>query len=60
MISAHLDEIGFIVKGVEPTGFLRFSYSANKVIDLNDAARAVRLLARFVTEMEQHVDLGFL
>ena len=24
MLSAHLDEIGFIVKGVEPTGFLRF------------------------------------
>ena len=38
----------------------RYSYSANEVIDLNDAARAVRLLARFVTEMEQHVDLGFL
>src|SRR5882672_5765465 len=24
MISAHLDEIGFIVKGIEPDGFLRF------------------------------------
>src|SRR5262245_21980125 len=24
MLSAHLDEIGFIVKGVEPDGFLRF------------------------------------
>src|SRR6266542_338798 len=24
MISAHLDEIGFIVKGIEPSGFLRF------------------------------------
>lgn len=24
MISAHMDEIGFIVKGIEPTGFLRF------------------------------------
>src|SRR5262249_17181036 len=24
MLSAHLDEIGFIVKGIEPTGFLRF------------------------------------
>jgi putative aminopeptidase FrvX len=24
MLSAHLDEIGFIVKGVEPAGFLRF------------------------------------
>lgn len=38
----------------------RYSYSANEVIDLNDAARAVNLLLRFVTEMEQHVDLGFL
>ncbi|MGX9182151.1 M42 family metallopeptidase [Mesorhizobium sp. BHbdii] len=24
MISAHMDEIGFIVKGIEPNGFLRF------------------------------------
>jgi len=24
MVSAHMDEIGFIVKGIEPTGFLRF------------------------------------
>src|SRR5215468_3731864 len=24
MLSAHLDEIGFIVKGIEPSGFLRF------------------------------------
>ena len=24
MLSAHLDEIGFIVKGIEPAGFLRF------------------------------------
>jgi putative aminopeptidase len=24
MISAHMDEIGFIVKGIEPTGYLRF------------------------------------
>ena len=38
----------------------RYSYSANEVIDLNDAARAVRLLARFVTDMEGHADLGFL
>lgn len=37
----------------------RYSYSANEVIDLNDAARAVRLLVRFVAEMDQHVDLGF-
>jgi endoglucanase len=38
----------------------RYSYSANEVIDLNDAARAVKLLLRFVMEMEQHRDLGFL
>jgi len=38
----------------------RYSYSANEVVDLNDAARAVRLLAHFVTEMEEHIDLGFL
>ena len=24
MISAHMDEIGFIVKGIEPNGYLRF------------------------------------
>ena len=24
MLSAHLDEIGFIVKGIEPSGFIRF------------------------------------
>jgi putative aminopeptidase FrvX len=24
MLSAHMDEIGFIVKGIEPTGYLRF------------------------------------
>lgn len=38
----------------------RYSYSANEVIDLNDAARAVRLLRRFVAEMDRHDDLGFL
>lgn len=38
----------------------RYSYSANEVIDLNDAARAVKLLLSFVMEMEQHGDLGFL
>lgn len=37
----------------------RYSYSPNEVIDLNDAAHAVKLLVRFVTEMEEHVDLGF-
>src|SRR5580704_936873 len=24
MLSAHMDEIGFIIKGIEPNGFLRF------------------------------------
>jgi len=38
----------------------RYSYSANEVIDLNDAARAVKMLLRFVAEMDEHVDLGFL
>jgi putative aminopeptidase len=37
----------------------RYSYSPNEMIDLNDAAAAVRLLARFVQDMEQHGDLGF-
>jgi len=37
----------------------RYSYSPNEMIDLNDAAGAVRLLARFVTDMERHGDLGF-
>jgi putative aminopeptidase len=38
----------------------RYSYSPNEVIDLNDAAHAVKLLVRFVKQMEQHLDLGFL
>jgi endoglucanase len=38
----------------------RYSYSANEVIDLNDAARAVKLLLRFIAEMDEHVDLDFL
>lgn len=38
----------------------RYSYSPNEVIDLNDSAHAVKMLVRFVKEMEQHVDLGFL
>jgi endoglucanase len=37
----------------------RYSYSPNEMIDLDDAAGAVRLLVRFVAEMEQHGDLGF-
>jgi endoglucanase len=37
----------------------RYSYSPNEMIDLNDAAAAVRLLAQFVRDMEQHADLGF-
>src|SRR5439155_19099275 len=38
----------------------RYSYSPNEVVDLNDLAGAVRVLARFVREMERHEDLGFL
>ncbi len=38
----------------------RYSYSPNETIDLDDAAGAVRVLARFVREMEHHDDLGFL
>lgn len=38
----------------------RYSYSPNEVVDLNDAAGAVKLLTRFVLDMERHVDLGFL
>jgi putative aminopeptidase len=37
----------------------RYSYSPNEVVDLNDLALAVRLLARFVRDMEHHTDLGF-
>ena len=37
----------------------RYSYSPNEVVDLNDLALAVRLLARFVRDMESHTDLGF-
>ena len=37
----------------------RYSYSPNEMIDLDDAAAAVRLLVRFVAEMERHGDLGF-
>lgn len=37
----------------------RYSYSPNEAVDLNDAAQAVRLLTRFVREMEKHGDLGF-
>jgi putative aminopeptidase FrvX len=37
----------------------RYSYSPNEMIDLGDAAAAVRLLVRFVTDMAQHSDLSF-
>jgi endoglucanase len=37
----------------------RYSYSPNEMIDLNDAAAAVRLLARFVADMARHGDLEF-
>jgi endoglucanase len=37
----------------------RYSYSPNEMVDLNDAAAAVRLLVRFVTDMERHTDLSF-
>jgi putative aminopeptidase FrvX len=37
----------------------RYSYSPNEVVDLNDLAQAVRLLARFVRDMEGHTDLEF-
>ena len=38
----------------------RYSYSPNEVVDLDDLAGAVQVLTRFVREMEQHGDLGFL
>jgi putative aminopeptidase len=38
----------------------RYSYSPNEVVDLNDLAQAVRLLVRFVHDMDTHTDLGFL
>jgi endoglucanase len=38
----------------------RYSYSPNEVVDLNDLAQAVRLLSRFIRDMETHTDLGFL
>ena len=37
----------------------RYSYSPNEMVDLNDAATAVRLLVRFVADMDRHGDLGF-
>jgi putative aminopeptidase FrvX len=37
----------------------RDSYSPNEMVDLNDAAAAVRLLVRFAAAMDQHADLGF-
>lgn len=38
----------------------RYSYSPNEMIDLGDAVGAVRLLARFVADMDRHGDLGFM
>src|SRR5262249_52905975 len=38
----------------------RYSYSPNEVVDLDDLAGAVQVLARFVRDMERHGDLGFL
>lgn len=37
----------------------RYSYSPNEVVDLNDVAQAVRLLVRFVGDMDRHGDLEF-
>ncbi|MEX2501359.1 MAG: hypothetical protein WD336_03195 [Trueperaceae bacterium] len=42
MVAAHTDEIGLIVKSVEPTGFLRFE-KVGGVIDALLAARLVRV-----------------
>jgi putative aminopeptidase FrvX len=38
----------------------RDSYSPHEVVDLNDAAKAVKLLARFAQEMEKHQELNFI
>jgi putative aminopeptidase len=38
----------------------RYSYSPHEVVDLNDAAKAVKLLARFAREMEKHQELNFI
>lgn len=37
----------------------RYSYSPHEMIDLNDAAAAVKLLVQFIREMEDHTDLDF-
>ena len=37
----------------------RYSYLPNEMVDLNDVALAVRLLVRFVRDMERHADLEF-
>jgi endoglucanase len=37
----------------------RYSYSPNEVVDLNDLAGAVRVLTRFVGQMDRHHDLEF-
>ena len=54
--SSHAHGVPTISVGVAR----RYSYSPNEVVDLNDLALAVRLLARFVGDMETHRDLGFL
>jgi endoglucanase len=38
----------------------RYSYSPHEVIDLNDAAEAVKLLTRFAADMEKHQKLEFI
>lgn len=38
----------------------RYSYSPHESIDLNDAAKAVKLLTRFAADMEKHQNLEFL
>lgn len=45
MIAAHTDEIGLMVKGVEPNGFVRFE-KVGGVIDKLLAARLVRVKGR--------------
>jgi putative aminopeptidase FrvX len=37
----------------------RYSYSPHEMIDLRDAVAAVRLIKRFVQQMEHHQDLSF-
>lgn len=46
MVAAHTDEIGLIVKSVEPTGFIRFE-KVGGVLDNLLAARLVRIKGRY-------------